>query len=228
MADLYGALTALPASADACTGAAASADLIRTHASRARWLSEWVMGEITDGVVTCAPTPAHSKDAPGHDHSGGLVGGTPIVRPLWSASFGYPDASLTTNLIDNGRAPAATLLSTAASGQKAFVFGPGVLRNVWIPGCARDSIAHRKGAVVISVYASHAATLYVQCQDSAVFSQVLTAAAFNDIELSDPVQLIPGERNHIPLTIWIKGSTGGSTWVVTLCSITINQTENTP
>jgi hypothetical protein len=140
-----------------------------------------------------------------------------------------PDAVLSALLVNNARAPSATLLSTAVSGQKAFVYGPdGVLANVWIPGCPKDSLAHRRGVVSLSVYASHAATLYVQVQDSPLYSKVLNAAAFNDISLDDEVSLTPGEYNEIPFTAWIQGTTAGATWVVTLCSLSINQQRTSP
>jgi hypothetical protein len=224
--DIYYGRLALPQAAECCTGAPALADIIRAHAARAAWMAGWVFGE--QDVLPSGDTFTAHGDGPGHDHSGGICG-TPIRRPLWSASFGMADAALTAAGINNCRGPAGTLTPSAVSGDKAFVYGPGVLAVEGIPGCPKDSDAHRKGTISICVYASHAATLKVQVQSSAVYSKVLNAAAFNDLDLDSDVDLVPGEYNEIPFTAWIEGPTsGGATWVVTLCSVTINQTRNTP
>lgn len=226
MADLYGGQKAIPKASEARSGAAASADLILAHASRARWMAEYTFGVALDGVAPVAPVPAHST-APGHTHSGG-IDGTPITREMWGADYGMPDASLTSAGINNARAPAATLLSTALSGEKAFVMHPCILASIKPPGCPKDSTAHRRAKMILSIYASHAATLYVQVQNAALYSKVLNAAAFQDLELDDDVLLIPGEYNDIPFSAWIQGTTSGATWVVTLCGWSINQYQTTP
>lgn len=223
MVDYYGGHPNIPRQADVQTGAAAVSEIIAAHAGRARWLAEWVLGEKT-GSEAAAPIPSHSPGAPGHDHSGGIMG-TPIVRPYWSCAFGLPNSALTTSAITNGRAPQATVKTTAGTGEKAWLFN-GTLKHIVIPGCPRDGV-HYRARLTAEVHADVGITLYVNTRPGqANYTQSLSVG-YNDVTPSDVIDLVPGVLNRIPLEIWVQGTVASNT-IVTLCSLALNQVESVP
>lgn len=225
MVDLYGSHPAIPANVDTQTGAPANAEIAIALSGRARFLSEYVMGELTTGSEPAAPVTAHAN-APGHTHSGG-ADGQGIVRPYWSASYGYPDALLTTSTITNGRAPAATIRNgapAAASGEKAYMFN-GSVRNFWIPGGASDSL-HNRGKLTAEIYTDTAITAYFSVRGDTSYSKALSVG-FNDITVDNYVDLVPGTLNSLPLEIWTQGTAAANT-ITTLCSFALNQISSSP
>lgn len=226
MVDYYGGHPAIPAKEKVQTGAAAVSDLLVAHASRARWLAEFTYGAAISGVEPSCPTPAHSTQ-PGHDHSGGGSGGTPIVRPLWSCSMGY-DATLFAAGGwggNGGAAPSGYLTTGSVYGERAYVLNNTALKSVFIPGCAKDG-CYFTGQVVLSVYASAAVTLYVEI-GGVRSTQALSAAAHADWAITNQVSLRPGTYNRIPLVAWIQGTVAANV-IVSVEGISINQIATTP
>jgi hypothetical protein len=227
MVDLYGGHPAVMPKEAVQTGAAAVAEIPISHAGRARWLAEYTMGIATVSTDVGAPIPSHAS-VPGHDHSGGQFG-VPITRPYWSCAYGYPSAALITSGISNGKAPQATMKTTAVSGAVAYLFS-GALKHIWIPGCASDG-AHYLGRLILEIYTDVAITVYVSVQGRPIgggssYSKALNVG-FNDVEVDDWVNLRPGAFNRIPLRVWIQGTVASNT-TVSLCSISLNQGSAAP
>ena len=59
------------------------------------------------------------------------------------------------------------------------------------------------------------------------YTKALSAAAFDDIEVTSKVTLRPGTYNRIPLVAWVQGTVAAQV-TITLYSIAINQASTTP
>lgn len=240
----YGGTSLLPGSL-VRTGAKAEAEIIQTQAGRARWFVEYLSGVQTDDTTTANPPIMNTPhgQGPGHDHSGGVMG-VPIVRTLWWTTFGY-DSTYLGSTINNGGAVQNTLTSaTVAQQQRMYIYN-GSFKNVWVPGCPPDSIAHREATVCVGMYynytdagaamADTSLTAYFRMtgMDGRSISynkNMTTTATQYDFEFDDKVSLVPGVCNRIAFECWIPASAqgAGDSKTASLLYVTLNQTTTGP
>lgn len=83
-------------STDMAYASPADGDVLLAVAEHARWVAEFVNGTTATGYgnlqQVAPPTPMMGERAPGHDHTGGIMG-HPQKHTIWQHAWGYPDST---------------------------------------------------------------------------------------------------------------------------------------
>lgn len=90
----------------------ADGDVIAAAAEHARWVAEYLNGEAVSSAFgnlqqVAPPTPIFGETAPGHDHTGGIMG-HPHKHTIWQTAWGFPDQAD----LDFGNPPLTSSLVT--------------------------------------------------------------------------------------------------------------------
>lgn len=195
-------------------------ELLSGLAANTRTMGEWIGGAAI-GDTPSAPLTPHGN-APGHDHSGGVMG-RPFQITLWQASFGYPEDLMDANTI-GGRA-LRTRTTSAISGAPML---SNKLQVLWIPGCPIDG-AYQHLVLEVRCYATAACQMMAKWDHlGSVSEQRLTlgAAAITSLRFTDRVRLKPGEHQDVFFSVSAEYTAATSD--VSLIEVALHQTSDSP